>query len=192
MTWTGNATNELPTYGDVENAVTNKLLQWAGLPPGAGAFAALECWTNYEYEFWIEGNGDLGTDNAYPTRSEVEAWRLWDPSVNSDIPASFAAVNNAGTPGVDIQLTWTDDADVPSWARTQTGVEIWFCSGSTTCTPSTLLTVVDYGVGSYNHAGLTDGVHYRYRARYRNKTNTALVGPYTAITGATATGGSPS
>lgn len=177
MAWTTGADTRCLPHSDVDDGRLTGYIQAPGPLPD---FALSYCWTRDNYDAYIVGNGDLGT-NTLPTRAAIEAWRLWDPV--SEIPGSFAA-EGGGTTFVGIRYSWAEDPDFPTvdngWATGQQEIEIEIYSDSG------LTNLVDeispnYG-GSptvWTSPNATVGAWYYARARYRNKTNTTMVGSWT-------------
>lgn len=174
MAWTDGADTRCLPDADVIDGANTGYIQMPGPDPG---FTNSVLWTAAWFETYINGNGNLAADSRIPTRGDVEAWRLWDP-VN-DVPSTPSA-SGCGTSTIGIQLSWTDDIDIPSvdggWARNQVGVQIWRDLGA----GFTLLTTVDYGKETYNDSYASDcSTTATFKLRYVNKTDTTLVGSYT-------------
>lgn len=126
-----------------------------------------------------QDGGDRGSTEL-PTKDDLVAWRLWDPGL--DVPSGLSGTEGTGLHG-GIIWSWTDDGDIPTidsnWARDDVECELEIHTNSS-FTNLVDTEYTNYGVGTrtWVDAGATPGNRYYGRIRYRNKTDTSLVGSW--------------
>lgn len=191
-TWAATGANEWTEKQAVVDAISNGDLQAAGSgPPAAWSGSDSDQWPPWsQLALYVTLGTGHPTGTVWPTKTEVETYRAWDPT--SDIPTSFTASDgDPSSPSGKIDLAWTDDSGISqTWAQSDIEVVIYQCTGAS-CTPTTEVTTVDYGVEGVTIGGLTIGQDYGFRIRYRSKSDGSLVGSYTTTQYATAQGTPP-
>lgn len=178
--WTGLSSTAIPNLNVLKDAVDNDYLQGTILSGDS------ICRPESDTAMWFTNDGSLTSTTRLPTKSEVEAARLWDPS--SEEPSGLTAT----TAFAGVSLSWNDDADVPStdggWARNQVETVI-FRNSSSSFSGATEIFARDYGTTSYTDGDKTSGYWY-YWIRYRNKEDGSMTGPLVGPEGAQAGDGS--
>lgn len=180
MTWTGTPDNAAVNLTDIKDGLDNDYLQGTLLSGGD------EVQDEAEASAFFTNDGSLASTTIVPTKADLEAARLWDPSINSDQPSGFTA---SSAPIQGVTLGWTDDPDVPSvdssWARDQIETVI-FRNTSDDFGSATEIQTVNYGTTSFTDATVSGGTYY-YWIRYRNKTDGSMTGPLVGPESAVAT-----
>lgn len=185
MTWAGIGDSDVPSIGDLEDAVTTGALQRIGVAPldeTVMPFVADMELSVYSLHALAAAAGD-----DWLAKSDYAAARFWDPATN----AVTGLGADTGTGLTRVSVTWADDAGIPSadggWARDDMEIVVLRAtsSGGTYVEVGTS----NYGVGAYadRDAGLVTGDTYWYQVRYRSQADSSatgsLVGPVSAVAG---------
>lgn len=184
MSWAGIGNDDVPSYDDLEDAVSVGELQRTGLGPADAnemPFVGDTGLDSYSLYNLTTSPGD------WPSKTDYLAARYWDPE--ADAPSGLGAATGTGLNRV--TLSWTDDAGVPSagggWARAD--VEVVILRATSSGGTYVEIDTVAFGSGAYNDrdVGLVTGNTYWYQIRYRSMTDGsavgALVGPASAAAG---------
>ena len=119
-TWAGLASNEYPTWAEIEEGVTQGVLQWQNAeiddPPPHGQGSNVFPHAS-DVDLYVKGTGVLNPAHGdYADKADIEAWKLLEyptPPVPSlvqtqisggDVDASW--INSAGSGGMGIRIEW--------------------------------------------------------------------------------------
>lgn len=175
-TWAGLAGGECPSYQEMIDADTTNEVQLAGASPPPGWSTDRNLASPDEIETNFNGNGVLGTNPVMENKSAIEAWRTWDCGPNGDAPVMGALSWNST--GCAVNIPWTNDPDVPTWAESQIEV-VLYRADDVGGLPGTW---AELQTDTFNGSSMGDGTaaantKYHYKLEYRNTIDPSLTGP---------------